>query len=142
MAGFITTDGADYLMSVAIGIQEPAEQFWVALVTSPVGASEAGDEITEPLVGDYARTPIPNGPENWAVAYGATTNIATVAFGIPGVDPWTGIVGWALCDAETAGKVLYAGEMDPFDVEVGDQTFLPPGSITLSIDLDGWRETT
>lgn len=142
MSGFITGDGADYLMSVVTGIEEPITQFWVALVTSPVGASEAGSELAEPIATDYARAYIANGPENWTVAYGAATNITIVTFVVPGVDPWTGIVGWAICDAETEGRVLYAGEMEPFDVAVGDQTQLPPGSITLSVELDGWRQVT
>lgn len=142
MSGFITGDGADYLMAVATGVEAPVTQFWIALVTSPVGASESGSELAEPTANDYARASISNGPENWAVAYGSVTNITVVSFVIPGVDPWTGIVGWAVCDSMTEGRVLYAGETEPFDVAVGDQTQLPAGSVTFSIELDGWRETT
>ena len=142
MSGFITTDGADHLMSVLTGVSDPLTQFWVALVTAQVGTSESGEELSEPTQSAYGRAAISNGPENWMVAYGAVTNTTTVAFGIPGVDPWVGIVGWALCDSETGGKILYAGESEPYDVEVGDQTFLPPGSITLAVDMVGWREMT
>lgn len=142
MSGFITADGSDFMMSVFSGIEMIPEHYWVALVTAPVGTAEAGTELSEPAYEDYARAQIPVGPENWLVAYGASTNIVDVTFGIPGVSPWINIVGWAICDAETEGRVLYAGDLDPFDVAVGDQVTLAAGAITLSIDLDSWRENT
>lgn len=142
MSGFITSDGSDFMMSVFAGIEQPPENYWVALVTAPVGTSEAGVELSEPAFEDYSRAQIPVGPENWMVAYGAVTNIVDITFGIPGVSPWINIVGWALVDSETDGRVLYAGDFEPFDVAVGDQVTLSAGSITFSIDLDSWRENT
>jgi hypothetical protein len=142
MTGFITSDGADYLMSVFAGIEDVAPEYWVALVTAPVGTSESGDELTEPDFGDYSRSSISSGPENWVVAYGALTNIMEIPFPIPGLDPWTGVVGWALCDSQSGGRVLYAGDAEPYDVAVGEQVVLPAGSVTLGIELESWREVT
>lgn len=142
MAGFITTDGADYLMSLFAGVEDVIEQYYIALVTEPVGAAQSGETILEPTAGDYFRVPILTGPENWTIAYGTATNSVTITLPIPGLEDWTGIVGWAICDEVTGGRVLYAGDSDEYDVAVGDQTFLPAGSITLSIDLAGWREVT
>jgi hypothetical protein len=142
MSGFITSDGADYLMALFGGIELVTSSYYVALVTSPVGTAEAGEELSEPLAGDYARAVINTGPENWMVAYGALTNIVDITFGTPGVDPWSGIVGWAVCDSATGGRALWAGDSEPYDVAVGDQVILPAGSVTLSLEMDGWRETT
>lgn len=141
MTGFITADGADYLMNVFSGVEDIVSEYWVALVTAPVGTAESGDELAEPQVGDYTRASISVGPDNWVVAYGSLTNSVEITFGIPGVDPWTGIVGWALCDSPFEGRCLYAGDYDPFDVAVGDQVVLPPGSVSIGLELDSWRET-
>jgi hypothetical protein len=142
MAGFITTDGADYLMSLFTGVEEILPEYWIGLVTEAVGASESGESISEPTSGDYFRVPISIGPESWTIAYGTASNTVLITFPIPGVDDWAGIVGWVICDSEVGGRVLYAGDADMYDISLGDQTFLPPGSISLSIELAGWREVT
>jgi len=142
MAGFITTDGADYLMSLFAGVEEILPEYFIALVTESVGAAQSGENILEPTAGDYFRVPIGIGPEYWSIAYGTATNTVMITLPIPGLEDWTGIIGWAICDSVTGGRVLYAGDYDSFDVAVGDQTFLPAGSISLSIDLAGWREIT
>lgn len=141
MSGFITADGADYLMSVFAGVEDVLPEYYVALVTAPVGTAESGEELAEPLVGDYGRAMISSGPENWVVAYGSLTNTVEITFPIPGLDPWDGIVGWALCDSAAGGRVFYAGDYDPYDVAVGEQVVLPPGSVSLGMELDSWRET-
>lgn len=142
MTGFITSDGADYLMGLFSGTEEVLSVYYVALVVTPVGTAEAGVELAEPPYGDYARSPINNGPENWVVAYGALTNLTEVIFASPGAEPWLGIVGWAICDASMEGRVLFAGDTDIFDVAVGDQVVMPIGTITLDVEMDSWRETT
>jgi hypothetical protein len=142
MAGFITTEGADYLMALFTGVEDVLNEYWIALVTEAVGAAQSGENIAEPLTDDYYRVPISIGPESWSIAYGTATNTVLVTFPIPGLEDWTGIVGWAICDAESGGRVLYAGDDEMFDIAVGDQTFLPAGAISLSIDLAGWREVT
>jgi hypothetical protein len=142
MSGFITSDGADYLMALLGGVEQVAPEYYVALVTSPVGTAEAGTELAEPAHDDYFRAVISSGPENWVVAYGALTNIVDVIFAAPSAEAWEGIIGWALCDAATEGRVLYAGDTDPYDVAVGDQVVMTSGSITLAMEMDSWRETT
>jgi hypothetical protein len=142
MTGFITADGSDYLMGLFGGVELVASSYFIALVTQPVGTAEAGIELSEPVYPEYARAEILSGPENWAVAYGALTNTVDVSFGVPSADAWVGITGWAVCDAATEGRVLYAGDTDPYDVAIGDQVVLPAGSITLSLELDSWPEAT
>jgi len=142
MAGFITSDGADYLMSLFAGVTELLPEYWLAIVTEQVGASQSAEDIKEPLSDDYYRVSIVIGPDAWTVAYGTATNTVLVALPVPGIADWTGIVGWAICDSFEGGRVLYAGDNDSYDVVVGDQTYLPPGAISLAIDLAGWREVT
>lgn len=141
MAGFITTDGADYLMSLFTGTEAILSEYYIALVTETVGTAQSGETILEPG-GDYTRIPITIGPDAWTVAYGTATNTVLVTLPVPAMEDWTGIIGWAICDSVTGGRVLYAGDYEEFDVAVGDETFLPAGSISLTIDLAGWREIT
>lgn len=140
MSGFLTAAGADYLMNLFGGVEDPVSQYWVALVTTAVGTAEDGTEISEPIIADYGRAVVHSGPENWVTAYGALTNVTEITFPIPGIEDWTGIIGWAMCDAETAGRVFWAGDFESYDVAVGDQVVLPIGSITLAMEMDGWRE--
>lgn len=142
MTGFITTDGADHLMSVFSGVELPLQNLYLALVTEPVGATEGGVELVEPAFSDYYRAEMFTGPEHWVVAYGSAVNATEVALPIPGSDTWEGIVGWALCDAQTEGRILFAGDLEPFDIPPGEQAYLPIGALTLGINLDGWREQT
>lgn len=142
MTGFITTDGSDYLMNLFAGIEDVVPIYYVALVTVPIGTAESGDELVEPAFNDYARSAIEIGPENWTVAYGALTNSVQIALAVPSIQPWTGIMGWAICDADSGGRVLFAGDEDPFDIAIGEQTYLPAGALTISVDMSSWRETT
>lgn len=142
MTGFITADGSDYLMNLFSGIEDVMPFYYVALVTNPVGTAESGDELSEPPYEDYARAAIEIGPENWVVAYGALTNSVQIALSVPGAQAWTGIVGWAICDSSSGGRVLFAGDEEPFDIAIGEQTYLPAGALTISIDMGSWRETT
>lgn len=140
MSGFISADGADYLMSLFSGTELPLNNYYLALVTEPVGATESGVELSEPQFEDYYRAELFTGPEFWTVAYGVTTNAVEISLPIPGDLGWTGIVGWALCDAQTEGRVLFAGALDQFDIPSGEQAYLPPGTMTLGVAMDGWRE--
>lgn len=142
MTGFITADGADYLMGLFGGVRDLPSNYYLALVNSPVGTSESGEELSEMPYPDYQRVMISLGPENWTVAYGTLTNTAGIYMPIPTVDDWIGVSGWAICDSELDGKVLFAGDDEPYDVAVGEQVVFPPGSVTLAIDLYGWRETS
>jgi hypothetical protein len=142
MSGFITTDGADYLMNLWSGIETVSSYYFIALVTEPVGSAESGDELVEPDDVDYFRTPVDVGPENWTVAYGSVTNTVQIALAVPSSVDWTGIVGWAICDSEVGGRILWAGDEEPFDISVEEQTYLPAGSLSLSLDMGSWRETT
>lgn len=142
MTGFITSDGADYLMKLFAGIETVADAYYLALVTQPVGTTESGEELVEPDFGDYYRAPIDLGPENWYVAYGSMTNTVQIAIAQPTTDAWTGIIGWAICDSDFGGRVLYAGDEESFDIAIDEQLYLAPGSVTLAIEQDGWREVT
>lgn len=142
MTGFITADGADYMMRLFAGVEEVASSYYLALVTEPVGTTESGSELTEPDFGDYYRAPVPLGPENWYVAYGSMTNINQIAVAQPSTDEWTGIIGWAICDSDSGGRILYAGDEESFSIGIGEQLYLPAGSVTLAIEQDGWREVT
>lgn len=142
MTGFITSDGADYLMGLFSGTEALLSAYYVALVVTPVGTAEAGIELAEPPYSDYSRSAINTGAESWVVAYGALTNIVAVTFPSPSAEPWLGVVGWAICDASVEGRVLFAGDTDTYDVAVGDQVVMPPGTITLDVEMDSWRETT
>lgn len=140
--GFVTVDGANYLMSL-FSAQEPVEDsYYLALITgvSP-GIATGGDELQEPPFSDYARAAIDNFNGSWEVFSGTLSNSVEILFPTP-QSAWGTVKFWALLDAPVEGRVLFAGSLDQFDVAVQEDLFLSPGALSLSLSIPGWREVT
>lgn len=138
MSGFITSDGAEYMLGTMAGIIEAKESLWVALVYSQTGFTETGVEIDEVVDPGYSRAQIDKG--HWYIYQNSLTNQEEVVFPVP-TEPWLGITGYAICDSEFEGKVLFAGDIPVSDIDVDEQFYIPAGGITIDLELHGWMRS-
>lgn len=138
MIGYITADGADYLINLFTAAEQAAPAYYLALITGgQPGISSHGSELDEPPFADYARAPVENLSGSWInQPQQALTNI-DAAFPVASVD-WGIVRFWALCDQAVDGRVLLAGDFDSFQVVAGDQVIFTAGSLGISLDLDDW----
>lgn len=139
MAGFLTLDGADYLLSLFTGSEQLVTTYWVALLLQDPGLSTAGEELIEPDFDDYSRAKIDVVSGSFAIDSGELTNAIEITFPAPATE-WGLVTSWALCDSQEGGRVLFAGDLEDFDVVIDEQPFLPPGSMAISLDVAGWRD--
>jgi len=142
--GFLTLDGANYLLGLFGGTEPKVDTYYVALITgSRPGLTTHGVELEEPAFADYSRAQIAADSSGWDVDQGVLTNTLEIPFPIP-TSLWGVVSYWAITDsAETgSGRVLWAGDCDNFTVNVAEQIFLPQGSLSLQMDLDSWQEVT
>jgi hypothetical protein len=140
MNGYITADGADYLINIFTGKELAAPTYYLALITGgQPGISAHGNELDEPAVSEYIRASIDNLSGNWLNQPQQGLINVDAAFPVASVD-WGTVRYWALCDSEQDGRVLLAGDLDPFDVVAGQQVIVTAGSLGISIDLDDWTE--
>lgn len=138
MSGLLTVDGADYLLRLFSG--DPAvSDYHVALVgPAKPGITTAGAELDEPIETSYARGVITAQSGAWYVYNGSMTSDLVVTFPLASSN-WGQIHHWAICDAEEGGRVFWIGDfIQPFFVSESDQLTLPPGAISLGLDLFGW----
>lgn len=140
MSGFITIDGAQHMLAVLSGIEERLEAFHIALVHTPVGLSESGNEIDEIIADGYTRGLVYTGEENWFIAHNVLTSLVEVYFPVPST-PWTNINGYAVCDSNYGGRVLFAGSFSPTDIDPSEQFFIPAGGISIDLELQGWMRS-
>lgn len=100
---------------------------YVALYTAAPTPSTSGTEVTG---GSYARQP----STFTAPAPDTVTNLADVNFPTATVD-WGTIVAFALCDAASAGNILYFANLAASrTVLTGDQFRFPAGQLAISED--------
>lgn len=137
MSGFLTSDGAAYLLGLFSGIESPVETYHIALVTRPIGIAESGSEISEPADYSYARAEIINIPDHWYIYNNSLVNTVEVSFPIP-TEPWVDLVGYGICNARDAGRILFAGDFPRATIESGEQFYIPEGGIIIDMDLAGW----
>lgn len=106
---------------------------YIALCTATPTNSNTGSTITEVSGGNYARVAITCNTSNWADATGVITNSNVVSW--TGVT-WSGTVtGLAICDASTAGNVLYQGGLTASKtVNVGDDFSFATSALSIQID--------
>lgn len=138
--GFVTVDGADYLMGLFGADHPPVDNYYIALVIGSIpGIAASGDELEEPFYEDYGRAVIPNFSGSWEIFSGTLSNSVEILFPRP-ESPWGTPRFWALTDEATQGRVFFVGELDPFTVTVGEDIFLAPGALSLSLSIPGWKE--
>lgn len=138
--GFLTSDGATYLSNLFSNTESSVSTYYVGLVTQPVGATQSGNELFEPTVDGYFRAPVSNTADNWYVWSNNLISITDVFFPVVTADPWVDLIGWAICDADSGGRVFYAGELDLTTVDINQQMVLPAGTISLSWGMNGWSD--
>lgn len=139
--GFVTVDGADYLMNLFSANEPPVEDYYLALVIGAMpGIAASGDELEEPFYVDYARAQIGNIVGSWEVFSGVLSNSVEVLFPSP-ESPWGTVRYWALTDSPVQGRALFVGDLEQFEVSVGEDVFLAPGALSLSLDIPGWKES-
>lgn len=139
--GFVTVDGADYLMNLFSSNETSADNYYLALIigASP-GIAASGDELEEPFYDDYSRAQINNIFGSWEVFSGTLSNSVEILFPSPG-SSWGTVRYWALTDAPAQGRVLFVGDLEQFEVTIGEDVFLAPGALSLGLDIPGWKET-
>jgi hypothetical protein len=93
---------------------KPSE-LWVALCTAATLDADTGSTITEPAALEgYLRAQLDPADANWSAPDGLgglTANLAELSYTADGGD-WGTITHVAICDADTAGNVLFHGELD------------------------------
>lgn len=139
MSGFLTTDGADYYMSIFGKKEEPVDRYFLALVGSQrPGLTADGYDLDEPADDSYSRAEIDNVDGNWVVMHGQLSNSSEIAFPIA-ASQWGYVHYWAICDLEEGGRVLWVGEFtDAFYVGPDVQATVPAGGLVMSFALFGW----
>lgn len=142
--GFLTLDGANYLLGLFGGTEEKVDTYYVALITGRrPGLTTHGVELEEPAFADYSRAMIEASSGAWDVDQGVAANTLEIPFPVPSSE-WGIVSYWAVTDSSEAGsgRVLWAGDVDSFTVAIGEQIFLPPGALSLQMDLDSWQEVS
>ena len=108
---------------------------YVALCTAEPTEEQVGGNIPEVSGGGYTRKPVATGA-NWSAPVGGngtTKNQLEVKW--ENVQWAAQIVGVALCDAASAGNVLFYGALAATkDIAVGDSVTFPIDSIVVQLD--------
>jgi hypothetical protein len=142
VAGFITDDGATYLLNLFADSEPILDDYYVALITgmSP-GISIFGSELEEPAAESYNRARYQNISGNWQVVNGVLSNAFEINFPRP-TSEWGFLRHWALCEAPSAGRVFLVGDL-PLSVPVIDEAiYFPPGGLTIEFSLANWSALT
>lgn len=112
MSGEISLYGAAHFSRCLFGQSEtPKANYYLALISGadPSGFI-TGAELDEPTGGGYARKVLPNNTSTWQeLDFGRMGNINVLTFPTATAD-WGRIRSWALCDAATAGNILFYGQ--------------------------------
>lgn len=144
MSGFITADGAEYFLNLFAAREQAQPKYYTALIIeNRPGLTTAGSELTEPSAADYSRAMLENVSGNWSVDQSTLANNIEIAFPVPSTE-WGIIRHWAVLDTQAvgSGRILLAGDLDPFQVVIGEQPYLPVGAMAVMFDLDSWRAAT
>lgn len=137
MPSNVSDYGADYIAGAFFGQQFALPTtYYLAMLTVIPDPANSGSQLTEPSTSNgYARLSITNTTAVWGtVAGGVVANTATLSFGVATTNDWGSIVGYALCDAATAGNVYLYGVLEtPRYVAVGQTARFDPGLLTFSV---------
>ena len=142
MSGFITDDGAKYLLNLFAASEPLLTDYYIALITGMApGISIYGSELEEPLAESYGRAKYENISGNWQVVNGVLSNAFEINFPLP-TSQWGFLRHWALCEAAQAGRVFFVGDL-PLSVPVIDEViYFPPGGLTIEFSLANWSALT
>lgn len=107
---------------------------YVALCTSPTTDASTGSTIVEPVGYSYARQQLNPSDTNWSGASstnGVTNNNLALTFTASGGN-WGTITHVAICDALTAGNVLFHGALTASKtINDGESFVLNAGSLNI-----------
>lgn len=110
---------------------------YVALSTSAYSDASTGSSMAEVSSSGtgYARVAITNNATNWpAAANGVKQNGATITFPLASGN-WGTVVAFYICDASSAGNVLYGGDLSASrSIATGDTASFGIGTITITED--------
>lgn len=121
---------AEILRSYFSRAATPPPSFYVALIVDVApNPYITGDELSEPVVGGYARAELPNDVTTWGDQNTGQLhmiyNIEDLAFTSATAD-WGIVSYWAMCDSVIGGNVLFVGEFEePSYISNGDQVVIP-----------------
>lgn len=116
-------------------VSDQVPYVWLALTKTVPVADSAGDQLNEPVGGNYYRVVIPLNSSAWGLnGYYEMTNLYSVTMPVPSAD-WGSLNGWALVDAQNSGQSLITGNLlQSLRVPVGQTAVLPQGLLTFSLD--------
>jgi hypothetical protein len=141
VSGGITSDGIDYLLNLARNGEPPVGIYHIALIQQlPPGFTIGPEEQDEPDYAEYSRGDLLNDSANWEVSDNTLFNLLEITFPTA-LNDWGQINYWSVCDQELGlgGRVLWVGQLDePLFIEVGDQAFLAPGTLSLPMSGNQW----
>lgn len=113
------------------------DTFAIALCTGDIADTDTGSTISEPSAGSYSRATVyKNGGTSPAwdlAANGSLDNGATITFSAP-TGSWGTITALAICDAASAGNVLfYENTLTDQKPDNGDTVQITAGSLKVSM---------
>ena len=111
---------------------------YIALSTAAYSDAATGSAMTEVSGGSYARVAVTNDATNWPAATGTSPASKSngAAFTFPTATAgWGTVVSFYICDASTAGNILYGGDLTASKtVASGDTATFAASSITITED--------
>lgn len=111
---------------------------YIALSTAAYSDAATGSAMTEVSGGSYARVAVTNDATNWPAATGTSPASKSngAAFTFPTATAgWGTVASFYICDASTAGNVLYGGDLTASKtVASGDTATFAASSITITED--------
>jgi hypothetical protein len=108
---------------------------YIALCTAATTDASTGSSITEPSGSGYSRQQLDPSDSNWTGASstdGKTDNASAISFTADGGD-WGAITHVAICDASTAGNVLFHGPLaSSRTINDGDTLTIPANGLSVT----------
>lgn len=134
MAGGITENGRNYLLSVGFGGAAVDATYYMALLLTEPDEDDDGTTINEPSGGSYARASVTNNVTNFPTpTVGVMTNGTDVTFATATAD-WGLIKYVGICDAVSAGDLLCWFELSPvLEVRNGATATLPANTLSMTL---------
>lgn len=120
----------DHTLPTGSAFSVPATIF-IAAATASILDSDTGSTISEPTGGSYARKEF----STWNTASGgASSNDGEIAF-VQASGAWGTIQAFALCDAETAGNILFKADVGAAKaIESGDTMKFADEALDITLD--------
>lgn len=129
----LSTHGVTLMAKMMAGISTMPTSLWLALLTTPAVASDAGNTIIEPVAADYSRTELIMGDPFWYTPFeGEAFTYYTQEISYYPNNNWGSIVAFALCDAATNGNVIHYGDLvNSMSMVSFSQVIIPAYSISI-----------